>query len=53
MPLVTISILQGKSPEYIKAIADGVNSAVIESMGFPDDDRYQVIHQLDPMCLQL
>ena len=53
MPLVTISILQGKSPEYIKAVADGVNSAVIESMGFPDDDRYQVIHQLDPMCLQL
>lgn len=53
MPLVTISILKGKSPEYIKAIADGVNSAVIETMAFPDDDRYQVIHQLDPECLQL
>lgn len=53
MPLVTISILKGKGPEYIKAIADGVNSAVIETMGFPDDDRYQIIHQLDPECLQL
>jgi phenylpyruvate tautomerase PptA (4-oxalocrotonate tautomerase family) len=53
MPLVTISILKGKSPEYIKAVADGINAAVIETMGFPDDDRYQVIHQLDSDCLQL
>ncbi len=53
MPLVTISILKGKSPEYIKAVADGINSAVIETMGFPLDDRYQIIHQLDSECLQL
>ncbi len=53
MPLVTISILKGKTPEYIKAVADGINSAVIETMGFPEDDRYQIIHQLDPECLQL
>jgi phenylpyruvate tautomerase PptA (4-oxalocrotonate tautomerase family) len=53
MPLVNISILKGKSPEYIKAVADGINSAVIETMNFPDDDCYQIIHQLDPECLQL
>lgn len=53
MPLVTISILKGKTPEYIKAVADGINSAVIETMAFPDDDRFQIIHQLDPECLQL
>lgn len=53
MPLVTISILKGKSPEYIQTVADGINAAVIETMGFPDDDRYQIIHQLDPECLQL
>lgn len=53
MPLVHIHIHKGKSREYIKAIADGVNSAVIETMGFPEDDRYQIIHQLDPECLQL
>lgn len=53
MPLVTISILKGKSPEYIKAVGDSINSAVIETMAFPDDDRYQVIHQLDSDCLQL
>jgi len=53
MPLVNISILSGKSPEYIKAVGDGVNSAVIETMGFPLDDRYQIIHQLDSEQLQL
>ena len=53
MPLVNISILKGKSSAYINAVADAVNSAVIETMGFPEDDRYQVIHQLDSECLQL
>jgi phenylpyruvate tautomerase PptA (4-oxalocrotonate tautomerase family) len=53
MPLVNISILKGKSPEYIKAVAESINLAVIETMGFPDDDLYQIIHQLDPECLQL
>lgn len=52
MPLVTINIVEGKSPEYVAAVADGVNAAVIETMNFPDDDRYQVIHQLPSACLQ-
>ena len=52
MPLVNISILKGKSPEYIKAVSNGINSAVIETMSFPDDDRYQIIHEIEPQCLQ-
>jgi len=52
MPLVNISIMKGKPPEYVKAIADGVNSAVIETMGFPADDRYQVITEHEPYCLE-
>jgi phenylpyruvate tautomerase PptA (4-oxalocrotonate tautomerase family) len=52
MPLVNIAILKGKSPAYIKAIADGVNSAVIETMGFPQDDRYQIISEHEPHCLE-
>jgi phenylpyruvate tautomerase PptA (4-oxalocrotonate tautomerase family) len=46
MPLVNISIPKGKSPEYVKAIADAVNSAVLATLeGFPPDDRYQIIHE--------
>jgi phenylpyruvate tautomerase PptA (4-oxalocrotonate tautomerase family) len=53
MPLVHIAILRGKSPEYIKAVADGVNSAVIETMDFPLDDRYQIITEHEPTTLEL
>jgi len=52
MPLVNISILKGRPPEYVRAIADGVNAAVIETMGFPEDDRYQIIHEHEPHCLE-
>ena len=45
--------MKGKSPDYIKAVTDGVNSAVIETMSFSDDDRYQIIHEVEPYCLQL
>jgi hypothetical protein len=34
MPLVSISVLKGKSGIYIKSVADGAASAVIEMMGF-------------------
>lgn len=53
MPLVNISILKGKSAAYKQAVADAVNSAVIETMGFPADDRYQIIHEHDAADLQL
>ena len=53
MPLVNISILKGKSPEYIKSIADGVNTAVIECFNFPFDDRYQIIHKHESHCLEM
>ena len=52
MPLVNISILKGKSHEYKKAIAHSINSAVIETMGFPDDDRYQIINEVESDCLE-
>jgi phenylpyruvate tautomerase PptA (4-oxalocrotonate tautomerase family) len=46
MPLVNIFIPKGKSQEYVTAIADGVNSAVLSTLeGFPADDRYQIIHE--------
>lgn len=53
MPFVTINVLKGKSKAYAQAIADEVNAAVIDTIGFPEDDRYQVIHECDPEHLQL
>jgi 4-oxalocrotonate tautomerase len=43
MPLVRISLRQGTSPEYRKALADGVYRAMIEALAIPVGDRFQVI----------
>ncbi len=43
MPLVRICVRQGTSPEYRKALADGVHRAMVESIAIPSADRFQVI----------
>jgi 4-oxalocrotonate tautomerase len=43
MPLVRIDLLEGKSPEYRKALGDGVHRAMMEALAIPPDDRFQVI----------
>jgi 4-oxalocrotonate tautomerase len=47
MPLVRIDLRQGTPPEYRKAIADGVHSAMVEALAIPPDDRFQVITEHD------
>jgi len=51
MPLVNISLRQGTSPEYRRAIADGVHRAMIEAIAIPPDDRFQVINEYAPGSL--
>jgi 4-oxalocrotonate tautomerase len=48
MPLVRISLREGTSPEYRKALCDGVHKALIESIAIPPGDRFQVITQYPP-----
>jgi 4-oxalocrotonate tautomerase len=43
MPLVRISLREGKSEEYKKALGDGVHRALVEAMDAPAQDRFQVI----------
>jgi 4-oxalocrotonate tautomerase len=43
MPLVRISLQEGKSNEYRKALGDGVHQAMIEALEIPPQDRFQVI----------
>ena len=51
MPLVRISLRQGTSAEYRKALSDGVHRAMIEAMAIPPDDRFQVITEYLPEAL--
>jgi 4-oxalocrotonate tautomerase len=43
MPLVRIDVLAGRTPEQLRALGDGVHSAMVETIGVPPLDRFQVI----------
>jgi phenylpyruvate tautomerase PptA (4-oxalocrotonate tautomerase family) len=48
MPLVNISLRKGKSQDYLRAVADGVHKALVETYNVPPGDRFQLIHQFEP-----
>jgi 4-oxalocrotonate tautomerase len=48
MPLVRISLRQGKSEQYRKALGEGVHQAMIEAIDAPAQDRFQIITQHSP-----
>jgi 4-oxalocrotonate tautomerase len=43
MPLVRISLREGKSEEYKKALGDGVHRAMVDAIEAPALDRFQII----------
>lgn len=43
MPLVRISLREGKPEQYRRALADGVHQAMIEAIDAPAQDRFQII----------
>jgi 4-oxalocrotonate tautomerase len=51
MPFVRISLRQGTSSQYRKAIADGIHRAMVSALAVPADDRFQVITEHSPQDL--
>lgn len=47
MPLVRISLRQGKPAAFRSALGDGVHRAMVESINVPAQDRFQVITEHD------
>jgi len=47
MPIVSISLRQGKTVAYRRAIADAVHEALVDVVGIAPDDRFQMINQFD------
>jgi 4-oxalocrotonate tautomerase len=45
MPLVRISLRQGKSAGYKQAIGDGIYQAMLETFGVPKEDRFVVVSE--------
>ena len=48
MPLTRISLLRGKSPEYLGALSDSLHRALVEAFDVPADDRFQVFNPREP-----
>ncbi len=51
MPLVQISLREGKSATYRRAIGDSVHRAMVETINVPALDRFQVITEHSPDSL--
>jgi phenylpyruvate tautomerase PptA (4-oxalocrotonate tautomerase family) len=47
MPLVKVSLRKRKSPDYKRALLDGIHAALVEAFVIPDHDRHQQIYELD------
>lgn len=48
MPLIRIDVIEGRTEEELKLLADAIHDAVVESFEVPERDRYQTINQHKP-----
>jgi 4-oxalocrotonate tautomerase len=48
MPFVQIYLRKGKNPEYVREVSNAIHEALVAEANVPADDRFQVIHQLEP-----
>jgi phenylpyruvate tautomerase PptA (4-oxalocrotonate tautomerase family) len=44
MPLLYVDLVEGRSPEEIRALLDAIHDAVVEAFAVPPRDRYQVVN---------
>jgi phenylpyruvate tautomerase PptA (4-oxalocrotonate tautomerase family) len=48
MPLVRVTMIKGKSPEYIKKMSDSIYEALVEAYEMSQNDLFQIIEQVEP-----
>ncbi|HEU4352422.1 MAG TPA: tautomerase family protein [Burkholderiales bacterium] len=48
MPLVRISLAKGKPPAYRRQVGDAVHRALVEAIGVPPLDRFQILTEHEP-----
>ncbi|MEA3247241.1 MAG: tautomerase family protein, partial [Gemmatimonadota bacterium] len=46
MPLVKVNLLEGRSAAEKEAIGAAVQAALVENLGVPDEDLYQIFNEL-------
>jgi len=45
MPLIRITLQQGKNQKYLQDLGDGIHEALMETWGIPKDDRFHVFDE--------
>jgi Tautomerase enzyme len=48
MPLVRVTMIKGKSPDYIKKMSDSIYETLVEAYQMTENDLSQIIEQLEP-----
>jgi len=48
MPLVRVTMIKGKSPDYIKKMSDSIYEALVEAYQNAETELFQIIEQLEP-----
>lgn len=48
MPLLTFTVIRGRTPDQIRRLLDGAHAAVVEAFGVPETDRYQIVDVREP-----
>src|SRR6266404_5945149 len=51
MPLVRVTMIEGKSPDYIKKMSDSIYEALVEAYVQQKEETFQIIEQLEPSDL--
>ena len=48
MPLVRIDVVEGRTDDELRRLADTVQDVMVEHFAAPERDRYQVVHEHRP-----
>jgi phenylpyruvate tautomerase PptA (4-oxalocrotonate tautomerase family) len=46
MPLVRITLREGRSDEFIRDMGNAVHEALVAQANVPENDRFQIVHQV-------
>lgn len=46
MPLVTITVREGKSPEFLQKVGNAVHAALVAKAPIPEADHFQIFHEV-------
>ncbi len=45
MPIVNISLVEGKPQTYLQGLGDSIHQALMETWGIPENDRFQIFNE--------